>query len=418
MVEAIQQAAIRKSLAVPLWRVEKNSETITYSLTRGKTNSQEYYEDAAQLTDVVLKEAEQCLFSIIREFEASIQQNDLESLRSSKEYLLEALTLGVLWMVYAPHAVTFSPAASGLFHTLIALRRRYRWLKPGIDTVRGILATLLLMPKHTSSQTRVPQTKENLARLLNWLSVTGEFKEEIKRLQYWQAFLANLPAQKVAEYLKAISAFARWFKFQSKASLGKYTTHVEDFLQKSYPQTYRWREDMIFCGRQEVEYHLIMVGAEILNRVFRADFLQTPRKAVLLPACMRARPAAECRARKDGLDITCTGCTPGCRVRHFNQLGKEQGFDVYVIHHSSDFTKWLERWQDTREVGVVGVACILNLFTGGYEMKDLNIPSQCMLLDYCGCQNHWHPEGIPTDIDQKQLLHTLSCCSSARANRN
>jgi hypothetical protein len=80
---------------------------------------------------------------------------------------------------------------------------------------------------------------------------------------------------------------------------------------------------------------------------------------------------------------------------------------VYVIPHSSDFTKWLERWKDTREVGVVGVACVLNLFTGGYEMKDLNIPSQCVLLDYCGCQNHWHHEGIPTDIDQKQLLQTL-----------
>ena len=78
-----------------------------------------------------------------------------------------------------------------------------------------------------------------------------------------------------------------------------------------------------------------------------------------------------------------------------------------MIPHSSDFTTWLGRWRDTQKVGVVGVACMLNLFTGGYEMKDLNIPAQCVLLDRCGCKQHWHPEGIPTSLDRQQLLQTL-----------
>jgi len=29
------------------------------------------------------------------------------------------------------------------------------------------------------------------------------------------------------------------------------------------------------------------------------------------------------------------------------------------------------------------------------------------LLDYCGCRYHWHKQGIPTDINLRQLLHVL-----------
>ncbi|NJK98458.1 MAG: DUF116 domain-containing protein [Bacteroidales bacterium] len=49
------------------------------------------------------------------------------------------------------------------------------------------------------------------------------------------------------------------------------------------------------------------------------------------------------------------------------------------------------------------MACVLNLLKGGYEMQKLNIPSQCVFLDYCGCQKHWHKNGIPTDLNSNQL---------------
>jgi hypothetical protein len=412
-VETVNYTVARQKNLTPALHVNPTGETITYSLKNGNGNSHEYYSDVAQFTDNVLSNAENHLTPLVKQFEQHIEQTQLEPLRSSEEYLLELLCLGVLWIVYASQAVHFSSVASGLFHALIALRQRYQWLKPGIDVLRGILATLLLVSDPSQQETEVLRTRRNLTRLLNWLSVTGEFKEEVKRFQNWQRFFATLPDRSVAKYLEEVVTFACWFKGQSKSALGKYTTYVEPFLQEAYPKTYRWREDVIFCGRQEVEYHLIMVGAEILNRAFREEFLQTPRKAVLLPACMRAEPAAECQALKVGLDMICMGCTPTCRIRQFNRLGREIGFEVYIVSHSSDFTKWLERWRDTREFGVIGVACILNLFTGGYEMKDLNIPSQCVLLDYCGCQNHWHQEGIPTDIDQEQLLFRLGIKTAA-----
>ena len=70
-------------------------------------------------------------------------------------------------------------------------------------------------------------------------------------------------------------------------ALGRYTPNVEFFLAYSHP-AYRWREDFIFTGRQRVEYHLYMVGMEIMNRSFRELFLKAEQKILFVPPCMAA----------------------------------------------------------------------------------------------------------------------------------
>jgi hypothetical protein len=58
-------------------------------------------------------------------------------------------------------------------------------------------------------------------------------------------------------------------------------------------------------------------------------------------------------------------------------------------------------------VGIVGVSCVLTNIQGGWDVRELGIPAQGLLLDYCGCSYHWHKTGVPTDIDFHQLLKTL-----------
>jgi hypothetical protein len=123
---------------------------------------------------------------------------------------------------------------------------------------------------------------------------------------------------------------------------------------------------------------------------------------------MRLKEDAECRALRKGKDISCTHCSAQCEVNKLTKLGIIDGFDVAIIPHSSDFSEWLERWKGNKEVGVVGVACVLNLLTGGYETKALGIPAQCVFLDYCGCQKHWDKTGIPTQLNKTQLSTILS----------
>jgi len=46
----------------------------------------------------------------------------------------------------------------------------------------------------------------------------------------------------------------------------------------------------------------------------------------------------------------------------------------------------------------------LNILPGGYEMRDRGIPSQCVPLDYPGCQKHWRQAGIATGLNVDRLV--------------
>jgi hypothetical protein len=385
-------------------------EVITYSLRDGRKQSEQYYQDIAAFTDEVLAEAEDHAWALVEAFRAYLQQTGRESPRSHAEYAFELLTLGVLWRVYGGEAMGLAETPQRLLVGLAQLRARARRqqnesLKPVIDFWRGVLATLCLFRRHSGETP--PPTLDNLDRLLNWLTAASDFKEEVKRLRAWRDFLASQRPSDVNEHLNTAIDFAAWFEARSQAALGRYTPHVEQFLAETHPG-YRWREDVIFCGRQRVEYHLNMVGTEILNRAFREKFLKTDRKIVLLPPCMTAKPGNQCEARLTPFGSRCAACTPGCRVHQVTKLGEKHGFEVFIMPHElSVFSNKQMRPAKDSTPGIVGVSCPLTNVTGGWETKDMGLPAQGVLLDYCGCPWHWHREGIPTDINLDQLLRVL-----------
>ncbi len=382
-------------------------EIITYSLRNGQKRSDQFYRDVATFTDEVLAEAEGRIGPLVASFQSYLQQTGIEAPRTAAEYSFELLTLGVLWRVYAAEALKLHPLAQRNLTALFWLRQRRNFLKPVVDALRGVLATLFLLPAQERAANLPAPTLTHLDQLLNWLEATGDFPQEVRRLKQWRDFLAGQTPETLTTILSNILALAAWFESRSLAELGRYTPAVEQFLTESHPR-YRWREDAIFCGRQRVEYHLNMVGTQILNRAYRATFLETKQKVVLVPPCMKARPDSECEAQQTPVGARCAGCTPGCRVHQLTQLGQRHGFQVLIMPHElSVFSNGAIRPDKDAAVGVVGVSCPLTNPTGGWETKALGIPAQGVLLDYCGCRYHWHKQGIPTDLNIGQLLRVL-----------
>ena len=116
----------------------------------------------------------------------------------------------------------------------------------------------------------------------------------------------------------------------------------------------------------------------------------------------------ECKAVETPLGERCVHCTPACRVNQVSGLGEKLGFDVFIIPHElSVFSTGKVDPEKGKAVGVVGVSCPLTNPTGGWETRGLGIHAQGLLLDYCGCVWHWHDQGIPTDINARQLLKLL-----------
>jgi hypothetical protein len=343
-------------------------EIITYSLRDEQGRSDQYYRDIAAFTGATLREAETHAGLLVTEFRSFLEETGREELRTREEYALELLVLGILSRVYGPRKDLGG---------------------------RGALSLA------------------QLDELLDRLAAADAFEQEVLRLRAWRDFWVGRPA--AGEELGIVRDLGAWFEGASLAALGPYTPNVERFLAKTFPR-YRGRHDQVLCGRRRVEYHLNMAGVEILNRAFRPAFLATARKLVLVPPCMRAQPEESCRATQSEFGAQCAGCTPGCRIHQLTKLGEKHGFAVRMLPDelrvlSSGTTHGpstpLRAGLGDAQAGIVGVACALTDIAGGWELRALGVPAQGLLLDYCGCPWHWHPEGIRTDTNYNELLRLL-----------
>lgn len=379
------------------------AEIISYSLRAGQANSDQYYDQISVLTDDVLRKATS-VRPIVNDYMQFIQRIGHESLRTEAEYILDLLTLGTLWRCYLADALNLSKLVQQLLVFFWRLRQKKTWLKPVVDYLRGVLITLFITSRDRPVQV-VSASQFNLEhwdKLIAWLKAAGDFEQEVNRLLPWRVFFLARSSEEVVKIIKEIINFADWFKEHSEKALGKYTSKVDKFLKGSLKK-HQWAEDLLFCGRSRVLYHLGMFGAEIMNRAFRQDFLETKRKVVLVPICLRARDK-DCQFTETSQGNVCIGCTKGCLVQQLTKHGEKHDFEVYIIfHQSSVFTKKYS----TDQLGVIGIGCVHNLLSGGWEVKSLGHHPQCVILDYCGCKKHWHDTGIVTDINLDVFHRTL-----------
>lgn len=379
-------------------------EIITYSLRGSDPDSDRYYRECGAFTDRVIA-ASSSVRPIVESFRSFITRSHREDLRSGEEYLFELLMLGTLWRIYCDDSHELPALPRRILIRLAEIRREHNRLKPAADLLRGILATLFLVPQDREWMPR--PTLRHLDQLLAWMAATGDYQQEVRRLEAWREFWSGESGDQVQADIAAAIAFAEWFDDASIVALGMYTSHVEQFLLESQP-AHRWKEDVVSSARRRVEYHLNMVGAEIMNRAFRNQFLAAGVKVVVLPSCMRLYPKPRCMARPDGLFCQCKGCASRCQVNQVMKMGRRDGFEVRLApHESAVFSGDAGSTVFGPETGVVGVTCITNLISGGWKARSMGIPPQCVLLDHCGCRRHWHDQGIPTEINIGQLKRVL-----------
>ncbi len=378
-------------------------DTVTYSLRGNRDDSENYYLQVAVFTDRVLEkaknlfEADTVLFN--RQF---FYDNPL----STDEGILELLILGVYWRTYMASATALGRFEGKLLSGVSKLRENNHKARWAVDPLKGFLTAVLLY----RNKKTVPAPRyniENFNRLILWLEASGEFRQEVIRLKKWLEHIKKLSHERASRVIASAVALAKWFEVQSMAALGIYTQNVEKYLKASWPE-HHWKEDMVFCGQKRIEYHLNMVGAEIMNRVYREDFLKKKQKILLLPTCMRRPAGDKCHAVLRGKGFNCTGCSPDCPVRNITEFGKNNGLQVRMVpHESSIASTQTDESLFNEESGVIGVSCALNLISGGWMLKEKGVPAQCVLLDYCGCKKHWDKEGIVTNINQEQLLRIV-----------
>ena len=433
---------------------------LIYDLRLNETNSNAFYSDVSAFADKLMAEIDFRAGAAIAGYGRYVQAILREHPRSPGEHSIEFLTLGLLLSRYSVAAETTPGAVVALARELFWLRQRSPALKPLADRMRARLTRAFLVPRisreplrcsdSTSCRRAAPcghlrrnervcpryefryesnraqsiaatpsrpqagkgqQALDGLPNLIEWLQATGEFEQEAMRLNNWRSFFCALPPAEAAHSIEIAAQSFRWFKREANAALGAYTAGVSKFLAGECAQR-PCREDQIFCGKEPVEYHLCMVAAEIMNRGLRAEFERTTRKVVLVPACMRGPYATFCRASVRDAVIQCAACSRDCAVNRLTRRMNSMGIKVYIVPHSAGFSRCLMRWQREPDTGVTAAACLLNILPGGYEMRARGIASQCVPLDYPGCQKHWRREEIATSFNHDQLAQLVQILPS------
>jgi hypothetical protein len=129
-----------------------------------------------------------------------------------------------------------------------------------------------------------------------------------------------------------------------------------------------------------------LIDAQAKNLIEREGFIQTKRRALLLPHCSRKYMDSRCKAVFDASLPTyvCAHCSPDCQVGKAELLAKEKGYDVYILPGGSCIPKILSA---NHYEGVIGVACGEEVRTGGETLKAMNISCQRVPLIKNGCAN-------------------------------
>ena len=373
-----------------------------YDLRQGDPSSDGFYAATSRLADEAVAAVETRAGLLLDGYQRNVREILLESPRSLGEYAVELLTLGMVLHRYEGAAERTPGWMVKCSRLLVAARESSGITKLFLDWIRGGIARYVFAPALEYIARKNGSADHRLVRLVDWLEATGEFKQETKRLKNWHSYIAQLSPEQATYWLHIAEELFEEFAWDAAETLGRYTQNVAVFVKRDQLQP-SWREDLLFRSRTASEYHLNMVAAEVMNRGLREDFDHTRQRVVLVPTCMRDRCGSRCKARVDGVDITCTGCNPKCAVNRITRRMRADGIAVYMVPHASGFSRVLKRWEQSGE-GVTAVACLLNILPGGYEMRERHIASQCVLLDFPGCRKHWDERGFPTAVNEERLV--------------
>lgn len=302
--------------------------------------------------------------------------------------MLEGLLIGVYWEIYKNDAVVLPNGSHDVLAALYAMRNKSKMSKDLVDDIRGMILTKEFSKKKTKNELTL--NRASLKLLLDWLEATGDFAYQ---LPYLRKYEDSITSEKLEVFLK----LAAWFLKNSPKYLATYTAEFKEYFEKN-KESHKMNEDVIFFNSPEEIYHLNMLGANLMNRIFCRNFRSRKRKALLLPSCMRVSEK-NCNAENTGLGPVCRLCNKNCNIY---KIAKDFPHELYLIEHNSDSLKGATE-KDLDELGIIGVSCVLNLISGGYQASKMGIPPQCVILNRVSCSKHWLDGDFPSTIDLEEL---------------
>ncbi|MEM2890094.1 MAG: DUF116 domain-containing protein [Candidatus Hadarchaeum sp.] len=129
-----------------------------------------------------------------------------------------------------------------------------------------------------------------------------------------------------------------------------------------------------------------LVDIHLNNITEKERFQKSKRRALFLPHCARKYMDGRCQASFDP-DVPsyyCHRCSPDCLINKAVALGRDRGYDIYILPGGTCLPMILER---NSYDGVVGVACSQELKQVEAYLKSRRMAAQAVYLIKNGCAN-------------------------------
>jgi hypothetical protein len=186
-------------------------------------------------------------------------------------------------------------------------------------------------------------------------------------------------------------------------SLQEYTTGIESHL-KSTPSYKLVTDKELFTTREQ--YYLYMIEFELVNRIHKNEFLGANYKIALLPYCLR-ETQDNCKAEPDKIDYCCKGCLKGCHINHVSKLLRKNKVEPYIWRRSKLKPLLSDLVKAHGSVGVLGMACIVELVMGMRRCMKAHLPVVGIPLNANRCPR-WMDTFHETSVDLNALERLLA----------
>lgn len=189
------------------------------------------------------------------------------------------------------------------------------------------------------------------------------------------------------------------------SELGPYVTGVEGFLGRL--GTPEGLEINSLRSKPLDSYIRNMLAVAVLGHIMRNAFLQTERKIIVLPDCLKNYGDWECCKEDNGNESTCTQCTPECIV--YETVERFGNSHTAVVLEPEDMDVYFaEARKQYGTVGIVGVACALTMLSGFEKTIKYKHPTQGVFLNYSSCAHHWADPAYNTNFSLRRMAWVLS----------
>lgn len=194
---------------------------------------------------------------------------------------------------------------------------------------------------------------------------------------------------------------------RGKETLGGHLADLPEYLQYRNAQSdfFSYDDPMVFAPAEV--YIPVILTIQAINNAYRKRFLSAKKRLLVLPPCIRKMKEKSCRAKKRRplRILHCTACQPDCHINRITVWAETQDIDTYIAPRK--MTEVFKRIKKRHpSVGIVGVACFLDLLMGMIVSMEIGLAPQGVALVANRCVR-WSGEELKSAVDVKWLGEVL-----------